>query len=91
MENTNTLLSMDIVENIIKNNHIFNNIMITSKPKIIKVLPRSDMAIIWLDIWNLQSSSKAKGLINRCFNVGNYITIIQETNINPEVLQCKNY
>jgi len=91
MENTNTLLSMDIVENIIKNNHIFNNIMITSKPKIIKVLPRSDMAIIWLDIWNLQSSSKAKGLINRYFNVGNYITIIQETNINPEVLQCKNY
>jgi len=53
IENTNTLLSTDVVKNIIKNNHIFNNITITSKPKIIKVLPRSDMAIIWLDIWNL--------------------------------------
>ena len=48
------------------------------------------MAIIWLDIWDLQSGSKAKGLINRCFNIGNYITMIQEANINPGVSQCKN-
>ena len=64
--------------------------MITSRPKIIKLLPRSNMAIILLDIWDLQSGSKAKGLINRCFSIGNYITIIQEANINPEVPQCKN-
>ena len=46
MENTNTLLSMDIVETIIKNNHIFNNIAIVSRSRIIKVLPRSNIAII---------------------------------------------
>ena len=90
IENTNTLLFTDVVETIIKNNYIFNNIMITSRPKIIKLLPRSDMAIIWLDIWNLQSGSKAKGLINKCFNIRNYITMIQEANINPGVSQCKN-
>jgi len=76
MENMNTLLSMNVVETIIKNNHIFNNIVIALRPRIIKVLPRSDMAIIWLDIWDLQSSSKVKGLINRCFNIGNYIMMI---------------
>jgi len=35
-----------MVETIIKNNHIFNNIAITSKPRVIKILPKSDMAII---------------------------------------------
>jgi len=30
-ENTNTSISSDVVETIIKNNHIFNNIAITSK------------------------------------------------------------
>ena len=29
-------------------------------------------------------------LINRCFNVGNYITTIQGANMNPGVPQCKN-
>jgi len=35
---------------IIKSNHIFNNIVVVSKPYIIKVSPKSDIAIIWLDI-----------------------------------------
>ena len=76
MENTNTSLYMDVVETIIKNNHIFNNIAIASRPRIIKVLLRSDMTIIWLDIWDSQSSSKAKGLINKYFNIRNYIVTI---------------
>ena len=29
-------------------------------------------------------------LINRCFNIGNYITMIQGTNISPRVSQYKN-
>jgi len=82
MENTNTSLSLDVVESIIKNNHIFNNITIMSRPRVIKVLPRSDIAIIWLDIWNTQSSNRVKGLINRCFNVRSYIVTIQGANIN---------
>ena len=76
LENTNALLLADVVETIIKENHIFNNITVTSRPQIIKVLPKSDMAIIWLDIWNIQSGSKTKGLINRYFNVGKYIITI---------------
>ena len=48
------------------------------------------MAIIWLNIWDMQNRSKVKGLINRCFNIGNYITIIQRVNMNSGVPQCKN-
>ena len=91
MENINIPITSDIVETIIKNNYIFNNIAVTSKPHVIKISPKSDMTIIWLDIWNIQSSSKIKRLINRCFNIGSYITTIQDVNMNPGVPQCKNY
>ena len=50
IEKTNTPLSLNVVESIIKSNHIFNNIAIVSRPRVIKVLPRLDMGIIWLDI-----------------------------------------
>ena len=49
------------------------------------------MSIVWLDIWDVQSGSNAKMLINRCFNVSNYIATIQGANLNPGVPQCKNY
>ena len=39
-------LNCSDVENIIKQNHIFNNITLVSKPRVIKVLPKSDMAIV---------------------------------------------
>ena len=48
------------------------------------------MAIVWLDIWDVQSRKNTKILINRCFNVGNYIATIRGTNMNPGVPQCKN-
>ena len=65
MESIGTLLTSVMVKDIIKKNHIFNNIAIISRPKIIKILLRLVMAIIWLDIQNMQSRSKVKGLINR--------------------------
>ena len=46
VENTNISISADIVEEIIKSKHIFNNIMIASKPHIIKISPKSDIVII---------------------------------------------
>ena len=51
-ENTNTSITSNIVKYIyiIKKNHIFNNIILASKPCIIKVSPKLDMAIIWLNI-----------------------------------------
>jgi len=79
-----------MVEDIIKKNYIFNNIVLAFKPHIIKVSPKSDMAIIWVDIWDIQSGSKAKGLINRCFNVGSYIATIRGANMNSGISQCKN-
>ena len=48
------------------------------------------MAIIWIDIWDAQSSSNAKILINRCFNVRKYIATICSANMNPGIPQCKN-
>jgi len=78
-------LSSSNVEQIIKQNQIFNNVIFASKPQVIKVSPKSDMSIIWIDIWNVQSRSKAKSLINQYFNVGRYITIIRGANMNPNI------
>ena len=48
------------------------------------------MLINWIDIWDVQSGSRAKGLINWCFNIGRYIATTRGANMNPGVLQCKN-
>ena len=48
------------------------------------------MSIVWIDIWDIQSGSNAKMLINRCFNIGRYIITIWEANMNPGIPQCKN-
>ena len=83
-------LNASDIKTIIKQNHIFNNVTLASKPRVIKVSPKLDMAIVWIDIWDAQSGMKAKGLINRCFNVGSFIATIRGTNVNPGVPQCKN-
>jgi len=88
--NSQEKLTLLDVETILKQNHIFNNISLSSKPRIIKILPKLDMAIVWIDIWDVQSGQNAKLLINRCFNVGNYIAMIRGANMNPRVPQCKN-
>jgi len=80
----------DEVESILKANHIFNNIILMSKPRIIKVLPKSDIAIIQIDIWDTQNSSNVKKIINRHFNIGSFIAMVQEANMNLGVLQYKN-
>jgi len=40
--------------------HIFNDITLASKPKFIKALSKSDIAVVWVDIWDVQSGTKAK-------------------------------
>jgi len=90
IEDTNVSISTNIVGRVLYLSHIFNNIVIASKSYIIKAFLKLDITIIWIDIWDAQSGSKAKGLINRCFNIGSHITTIQGTNINPKVLQYKN-
>jgi len=86
LESTKTPISANVVESIIKSNHIFNNIAIALRSYIIKVFSKLDIAIIWLGIWNVQSSNNIRGLINRCFNVGSHIATIQGANMNPEAL-----
>ena len=88
--NSQEKLTLNDIKLILKQNHIFDNISLTSKPRVIKVSLKSDMSIVWIDIWDVQSRSNAKMLINRCFNVGRYIATIQGANMNPGILQCKN-
>jgi len=88
--NSQEKLTLNDIEMFLKQNHIFDNISLASKPRVIKVLPKSDMSIFWIDIWDVQSRSNAKMLINRCFNVSSYIATIWGANMNPGILQCKN-
>ena len=88
--NSQEKLMSNNIEMILKQNHIFNNISLVSKPRVIKVSSKSDMSIVWLDIWDVQSGNNTKMLINSCFNVGNYIMTIWGANMNPSIPQCKN-
>ena len=83
-------LNASYIKTILKQNQIFDDIKLTSRPRVIKVSHKSDMSIVWIDIWDYQSESKAKCLINWCFNIGRYIATIRGANINPDVSQCKN-
>ena len=75
-EITNSYIMSDKIKSIIKANYIFNNVVLASKSRVIKMLSKSDISIIWINIWNIQSRVKAKGLINKYFNVRRYITTI---------------
>ena len=51
MNNTNCSITSDIIEGVLKETHIFNNnIVLTSKPYIIKALNNLDSAVICVDI-----------------------------------------
>jgi len=52
MENTNIPINSEFVETVIKLSHIFNNLLLTSRPRVIKASPKSNMAIFWIDIWD---------------------------------------
>ena len=90
LNNTNLPITSKIIEKVIKETYIFNNIILVSKPRIIKTFSKSDITIVWIDIWDSQNKSKAKSIINWKFNIGWYITIVYGININFRVLQCKN-
>ena len=56
-----------------------------SKLHIIKISPKLDMAIVWIDIWDTQNSNNVKKIINKHFNVESVIMTVRGTNINPGV------
>ena len=90
VEDTNLLLTYDIIEKVIKTTHIFNNVILAFHPYIIKMFLKSNIAVVWIDIWNSQNNIKGKILVNRCFNISPYIVTIRGTNINPSISQYKN-
>ena len=77
--NTNLSVTSDIIEGVIKSTCIFDNMVLASYSQVIKASSKSNIAVIWVDIWNSQNGTKAKCLINRYFNVGHYITTISQT------------
>ena len=87
---TQECLNASDIKTILKQNQIFDNIKLASRPRVIKVSPKSDMSIVWINIWDYQSGSKARCLINQCFNVGRYIATIRGANMNLDMPQCKN-
>ena len=88
MNSTNLSITPDIVVSVLKEIHIFNNVALTSKPYIIKA--SNNLAVIWINIWDLQNSSKTKFIINCWFNVEHFIVTVCSTNINSGILYCKN-
>lgn len=89
-ERMNTCIFLDDIENILKTNHIFNNIILASKPHVIKVSLKSNMFIIWINIWDTQSRSNGKKIINKYFKIKSFIAIVHGANMNLGVSQCKN-
>jgi len=85
LTNNGTSIACNQIEEVIKRIHLFNNITLVLSPCIIKASSKSDMAVIWIDIWDSQNGAKAKNPINRCFNIGKYIATIRGTNMNPSV------
>jgi len=83
-------LTGDDITTTMKHLELFEPANLAAKPRVIKASPKSNIAIIWFDIWDSQNGSKAKLLINHSFNFGRYIATIRATNINPGVPQCHN-
>ena len=48
--NTQECLTSSDIKTILKQNQIFNNITLVLRPRVIKISPKSDMAIVWIDI-----------------------------------------
>ena len=90
VENTNIPINLNFIETVMKSSHIFTNLLLTSKPRIIKASYKSDIVVVWIDIWNAQSDKNSKMLINRYFNIRSHITTICRANMNLRVSQYKN-
>ena len=48
----NSPITPDIIKGILKEMHIFNGIVLASKPHIIKVSLKSNITVIWVNIWD---------------------------------------
>jgi len=49
------VMTPDIIEGVLKDSHLFKDTILASKPHIIKASPKSNKAVVWVDIWDFQS------------------------------------
>jgi len=84
-------ITSDDITNYLKNSDFFEDTTLAARPRVIKASPKSDMAIIWINIWDSQNSFKAKILINHSFHYSRSIATIRGTSMNPGIPQCHNY
>ena len=90
LQSNGSAITSDDIANYLKNSELFEGTTLAAKPRVIKAFPKSDMAIIWVDIWDSQNGSKAKTLINHSFNFGRHIATFRGTSMNPGIPQCHN-
>ena len=50
IKNTNILINKDLVEQVFKSTYIFNDIILVFRSQVIKVSPKSNIEVIWIDI-----------------------------------------
>jgi len=50
LENTNLLITSELVKEVIKETYLFNDVILTSKSCIIKASFKSNLAVVWVDI-----------------------------------------
>ena len=50
IKNTNILINTDLVEQVFKSTHIFNDIILVFRSQVIKVSSKSNIVVIWIDI-----------------------------------------
>jgi len=84
------VVTPDFIEGVLNETHLFKDVTLASKPHVIKASSKSDKVVVWVDIWDSQSGSVAKNIINHCFNIGCFVTAIRGTNTNPSIPQYKN-
>ena len=69
-------VTSNFIKGILKKMYLFKDITLASKPHVIKVLPKSDIVVVWVDIWDSQSGFIAKNIINHHFNIKCFIATI---------------
>ena len=85
-----SVITLDYIEGVLKETHLFKDVMLASKLCVIKASLKSNIVVVWVDIWDSQSSSLAKNIINCCFNIGQFVVTVCSTNMSPGISQCKN-
>jgi len=53
VEKTNLPVTSKLIKEVIKESYIFNDIIMVSRSRVIKVFSKSNMAMVWVNIWNL--------------------------------------